>query len=158
VESKCLASLYLYTILIDLQAFCKKNAFLDGETVSKEKVCLWLQEDILQRRTTRQAKPKGPLGKRKQGIKAAAAVVEGADSVADTDCATDDQDAAKEAVWAEAKLLAAQLNIPSTKLLAMVADDLGLEELEAREPLEGSLLKWNTIDGYILAIAEIHSL
>jgi hypothetical protein len=107
VESKCLASLYLYTILIDLQAFCKKNAFLDGETVSEEKVCLWLQEDILQRQTTRRAKPKGPLGKRKQGIKAAAAVVEGADSVADADCATDDQDAAKEAVWAEAKLLAA---------------------------------------------------
>jgi hypothetical protein len=40
----------------------------------------------------------------------------------------------------------------------MVADNLGLEELEAREPLEGSLLKWNTIDRYILAIAEIHSL
>jgi hypothetical protein len=40
----------------------------------------------------------------------------------------------------------------------MVADDLGLEEPKAAEPLEGSLLKWNTIDRYISAIAEIHSL
>jgi hypothetical protein len=40
----------------------------------------------------------------------------------------------------------------------MVANDLRLKGLEAREPLEGSLLKWNTINRYILAIAEIHSL
>lgn len=40
----------------------------------------------------------------------------------------------------------------------MVASDLGLKGLEAGELLEGSLLKWNTINGYILAIAKIHSL
>jgi hypothetical protein len=42
----------------------------------------------------------------------------------------------------------------------MLADDLGLDsdDLEAEEPPEGSLLKWNTIDGYISAIAELHSL
>jgi hypothetical protein len=101
---------YLDTILTGSQAFCEKNAFLDGETVSEEKVCLWLQEDILQRRIIRRAKPKGPPGKRKGGRKAAVAVVGGADGVTDADGTIDavlDQEAAKEAVWAEAKLLAA---------------------------------------------------
>jgi hypothetical protein len=40
----------------------------------------------------------------------------------------------------------------------MVANDLGLKELKAKELLKGSLLKWNTINRYILAIAEIYSL
>jgi hypothetical protein len=42
----------------------------------------------------------------------------------------------------------------------MLANDLGLDsnDLEAKEPLKGSLLKWNTISRYISAIAKLHGL
>jgi hypothetical protein len=98
---------------------------------------MWLQEDVFLRRVQ---KPQAANSKRKRGKKAAAV--------------------AEDAAWEEAKLLAAQLNIPSYELPAMVADDLGIDGInpEAEEPAEGSLLKWTTIYGYMSAIAELHGL
>jgi len=105
---------------------------------------MWLQEDVFLRRVQ---KPKAANGKRKRGKKAAA--------VASDSCL-----GREDAAWEEAKLLAAQLDILNYELLAMVADDLGIDDVdpEAEEPTEGSLLKWTTIDGYISAIAELHGL
>ena len=64
--------------------------------------------------------------------------------------------------WAEAQLLANQLGIPSGELLAMVADDLGIDGINPKAPkaqehaAEGALLTASTIEVYVLAIAELY--
>jgi hypothetical protein len=66
--------------------------------------------------------------------------------------------------WAEAQLLADQLEIPSGELLAMVADDLGIDGAdpnpkapEAQEhAAESALLSASTIEVYVSAIAELY--
>jgi hypothetical protein len=78
--------------------------------VTEEKICLWLQEDVLNWRTpVPRPQPKGALGKRKRGSRAANAALEpllfGTEEEADL------------------AAIAAQLQVPLEAVPDMLADD-----------------------------------
>jgi hypothetical protein len=118
--------------------------------VTEEKICLWLQEDVLNRRTpVPRPQPKGALGKRKRGSRAAAhAALE--PLLFGT---TEEEDLAA---------IAAQLQVPLEAVPDMLADD----QLDAADLVEvdddgdvvvpGALLKSGTVDSYVAAVTELH--
>jgi hypothetical protein len=113
--------------------------------VTEEKLCLWLQEDILNRRTPtpapRRPQPKEALGKRKKGSCAAAIK------------STEEEDLVA---------IAAQLQVPLEAVPDMLADD----QLNAADSVEidnddnvivpGALFKSGTVDSYVAAVTELH--
>jgi hypothetical protein len=121
--------------------------------VTEEKICLWLQEDILNRRTLvpqppPQPKPKGALGKRKRGSRAARAALE--PPLFGT---TEEEDLAA---------IAAQLQVPLDAVPDMLADDqlstVDLVEIDndGDVVVPRALLKSSTIDSYVAAVTELH--
>ena len=124
--------------------------------MTEEKICLWLQEDILNRRTPTPGGPrphrlqlKGALGKRKWGSHAAV------DVAADPTLfgSTEEEDLVA---------IAAQLQVPLEAVPDMLTDD----QLDAADLVEidndgdvvvpGALLKSGTVDSYVAAVTELH--
>jgi hypothetical protein len=113
--------------------------------VTEEKLCLWLQEDILNRRTLaltpRRLQPKGALGKRKKGS-----------------CAT----AIKSTEEEDLVAIAAQLQVPLEAVPDMLADN----QLNASDLVEinnngdvivpRALFKSSTVNSYVAAMTELH--
>ncbi len=129
--------------------------------MSEEKVCLWLQEDILNRqaptpkrrqpRQRQQQQPKGALGKRKRGPNAAIDIA--LEPVPFESTEEDDLAA-----------IAAQLQVPLEAVPDMLADDrLYADDLveiddDGDVVVLGALLKSGTIDTYVAAVAELYKI
>jgi hypothetical protein len=126
------------------QLFCQAQGFADGEIVTEDKVCLWLQEDILKRVTTKRGRA-GHLPKGQQKRKAG----ELEDS--------DDEDLPPPprgpGVAKTAEKLASEFDIPAVELFQMLEE--GLEAEDEEEKVPGRLLSYSTLNVYLAGVAEI---
>ena len=123
--------------------------------MSQEKVCLWLQRDILNRcaptpRGTRRGQSKEALGKRKRGSNAAIDIALDP-ALVET---TEEEDLAA---------IAAQLKVPLEAVPDMLADDwrfaaesIDIDNNNGNVDVPGALLKAGTVDTYVAAVAELH--
>jgi hypothetical protein len=113
--------------------------------VTEEKLCLWLQEDILNQRmptpAPRRLQPKGALGKRKKG--SCAAAVE----------STEEEDLVA---------IAAQLQVPLEAVPNMLANDqlnaADLVEIDNNSDIivPRALFKSSIVDSYVAAVTKLH--
>ena len=127
------------------QLFCQAQSFADGEIVTEDKVCLWLQDDILKRVTTK----RGKAGHLPKGQKRKAHELEEEDS--------DDEDLPPPprgpGVARTAEKLASEFDLPAVELFQLLEKGLKAEDEEERVP--GRLFAYNTLNVYLAGVAEI---